>query len=62
MQDSLKAENTPTHHRREYNISVTTQASFPAKFKITRSKIGQKRQRCSVSNTLCAQRYIIKYR
>ena len=43
MQDSLKVENTPTRQRREHNVSVTTQASFLAKFKITQNKRGQKR-------------------
>ena len=61
MQDSLKVENTPTHHRGEH-VSGTIQASFVAKFKTTRNKLGQRRHRYSVPKTLCAPRYIIKYR
>ena len=43
MQDSLKIEYTPTHYRREHNVSQKTQASFFAKFKAIRNKLGQKR-------------------
>ena len=57
----MKIEYTPTHHRREPNASETTQASFLATFKVIRNKLGQKRHRYSVPETLCALRYIIKY-
>ena len=54
----MKVENTPTHHRREYNASGTSQASFLAKFKATNNKLGQKRHRHSgVPKTLCNLRY-----
>ena len=56
----MKIEYTPTHHRREHNASEATQASF-ASFKAIRNKLGQKRHRYSVPETLCALRYIIKY-
>ena len=62
MQDSLKIEYTPTHHRREHNVSETTQASFPAKFKAICIKLGQERHHQSVPKILCALGYIIKYR
>ena len=54
MQDSVELENTSTHYSREYNVSKTTQASFLAKFKFTRNKLGQKRHRHRVPKTLCA--------
>ena len=54
----MKIEYTPTHHRREHNASETTQASFLATFKAIRNKLGQKRHRYSVPETLCALRYI----
>ena len=57
----MKTEYTPTHHRREHNTSEATQASFLATFKEIRYKLGQKRHRYSVPETLCALRYIIKY-
>ena len=57
----MKIEYTPTHHRREPNASEATQASFLATFKAIRKKLGQKRHRYSVPETLCALRYIIKY-
>ena len=57
----MKIEYTPTHHRREHNASETTQAPFLATFKAIRKKLGQKRHRYSVLETLCALRYIIKY-
>ena len=57
----MKIEYTPTHHRREHNASETTQALFLATFKAIRNKLGQKRHRYSVPETLCALRYIIKY-
>ena len=44
-QNFLKSENSSTHHRREHNVSGTTQASFHAKFKATRNKLVQKRHR-----------------
>ena len=47
----MKVKNTPTHHRGEYNVSGTTQASFLAKFKATPNKLGQKRHRHSVPHT-----------
>ena len=62
MQDSLKVENTLAHHRGEHNVSGATQATFLAKFKATRNKLGQKRHRHSVPKILCAPRHIIKYR
>ena len=57
----MKIEYTPTHHRREHNVSETTQAPFLATFKAIRNKLGQKRHRCRVPETLCALRYIVKY-
>ena len=57
----MKTEYTPTHHRREHNASETTQASFLATFKAIRHKLGQKRHRCIVLETLGALRYVIKY-
>ena len=57
----MKIEHTPTHHRREHNASEDTQASFLATFKAIGNKLGQKRHRYSVPETLCALRYIIKY-
>ena len=57
----MKIEYTPTHHRREHNASEANQASFLATFKAIRNKLGQKRHRYSVPETLCALRYIIKY-
>ena len=57
----MKTEYTPTHHRREHNASEATQASFLATFKTIRNKLGQKRHRYSVPETLCALRFIIKY-
>ena len=57
----MKIEYTPTHHRSEHNASEATQASFLATFKAIRNKLGQKRQRYSAPETLCALRYIIKY-
>ena len=57
----MKIEYTPTHHRREHNASETTQAPLLATFKAIRNKLGQKRHRYSVPDTLCALRYIIKY-
>ena len=44
MQDFLNVENTPARYHREHNVSRTTQSSFPAKFKATQNKLGQKRQ------------------
>ena len=38
----MKIEYTPTHHRREHNVSETTQASFLATFKAIRNKLGRK--------------------
>ena len=61
MQDSMKIEYTPTHHRREHNASEATQASFLATFKAIRNKLGQKRHRYSAPETSCVLRYIIKY-
>ena len=57
----MKIEYTPTHHRREHNASEATQVPFLASFKATRNKLGQKRHRYSVPETLYALRYIIKY-
>ena len=57
----MKIEYTPTYHRREHNVSQTTQASFLATLKAARNKLGQKRHRYSVPETLCALQYIIKY-
>ena len=57
----MKIECTPTHHRREYYASETTQALFLASLKAIRNKLGQKRHRYSVPETLCVLRYIIKY-
>ena len=57
----MKIEYTPTPHRREHNASETFQASFLATFKAIRDKLGQKRHRYSVPETLCTLRYIIKY-
>ena len=57
----MKIEYTPTHHRREHNASETTQAQFLATFKAIRNKLGQKRHRYSVPETLCPLRYIVKY-
>ena len=37
MQDSLKIEYTRIHHRRDHNVSETTQASFLAKFEAIRN-------------------------
>ena len=48
MQDSLKNENKPTHHRRDLNISGTTPALFFAKFKPTQNKLDQKRHHHSI--------------
>ena len=50
----MKIEYTPTHHRREHTASETTQASFLATFKAIRNKLGRKRHRYSVPETLCA--------
>ena len=58
----MKIEYTPTHHRREHNASEAIQASFLATFKAIRNKLGQKRHGYSVPETLCALRYIIKYK
>ena len=57
----MKIEYTPTHHRREHNASETTQAPFLPTFKAIHNKLGQKRHRSSVPETLCALRYILKY-
>ena len=57
----MKIEYTSTYNRREHNASEATQASFLAMFKAIRNKLGQKRHRYSVPETLCALRYIIKY-
>ena len=57
----MKVEYTPTHYRREHNASEATQASFIATFKAIRNKLGQKRHRYSVPETLCALRYITRY-
>ena len=57
----MKVEYTPTHHRREHNASEATEASFLATFKAIRNKLGQKRYRYSVPDTLGALRYILKY-
>ena len=57
----MKIEYTRTQHRREYNASEATQASFLATFMAIRNKLGQKRHRSSAPETLCALRYIIKY-
>ena len=57
----MKIEYTPTHHRREHNVSEGTQASFLASFKAICNKLGQKRHRYSVPETLYALRYIIKH-
>ena len=48
MQESLKTENTPALHCREYNVSHPTKSSFLAKFKATQDKLGQKRHHHSV--------------
>ena len=56
----MKIES-PTHHPREHNASETTQASFLATFKAICNKLGQKRHRYSVPETLRALRHIIKY-
>ena len=56
MQDSMKIEYTPTHHRREHNASEATQASFLATFKAICIKLGQKRHRYSAPETLCVLR------
>ena len=58
----MKIEYTPTHHHREHSASEATQASFLVTFKAIRNKFGQKRHRYSVPETLCALRYIIKYK
>ena len=58
MQDSLKTENTPALHCREYNVSHPTESSFLAKFKATQNKLGQKRHHHSVY-IICI--YICKY-
>ena len=47
MLDSLIDENTPTQNRREH-VSGTPKASFLAKFKATRNKLGQKRHGHSI--------------
>ena len=57
----MKIEYTPTHHRREHNASEATQVPFLATFKAIRNKLGRKRHRCSVPETLCALRYNIKH-
>ena len=57
----MKIEYTPTHHRREHNASEVIQVSFLASFKAIRNKLGQKRHRYSVPETLYTLRYIIKY-
>ena len=57
----MKIEYTPTHHSTELNASETTPAPFLATFKAICNKLGQKRHRYSVPETLCAIRYIIKY-
>ena len=62
MEDSLKVENTLAHHRGEHNFSGATQASFLAKVKATRNKLGQKRHRHSVPKILCAPQHIIRYK
>ena len=43
MQHSLKVENTPTHHRSEYNVLGTIQTSFLDTFKATTNKHDQER-------------------
>ena len=43
-EESLKVENTPTHHHRKLDVSGTTQASFLAKFKASNNKLGQNRR------------------
>ena len=58
----MKIEYTPTHHRRKHNDSETTRVPFIAAFKAIRNKLGQKSHRYSVPETLCAPRYIIKYK
>ena len=55
----MKIEYIPTDHRREHNASETTQAPFLAMFKAVRNKLGQKRHRYSVPETLCALQYKI---
>ena len=57
----MKIEYTPRHHRREHNASETTQVLFLDTFKAIRNKLGQKRHRYSVPETLCALQYIIMY-
>ena len=57
----MKIEYTPTHHCREHNASEATQASFLASFKAIRNRLGQKRHRYSVPETLYVLRYIMKY-
>ena len=57
----MKIEYTATHHRREHNASEATQAPVLATFKAIRNKLGLKRHRYSVPETLCALRHIIKY-
>ena len=57
----MKIEYTPTHRCREHNASEATQASFLASFKAIHNRLGQKRHRYSVPETLYALRYIIKY-
>ena len=49
----MTIEYTPTHHCREYNASETTQAPFLVTFNAIRNKLGQKRHRYSVPETLC---------
>ena len=61
MQDSLQVENQPTQHCGEH-ISGTTHASFYAKFKATRNKLGRKRHTHGVPKALCTLGYITKYR
>ena len=62
MEDSLKVENTLAHHHGKHNVSGATQASFLAKVKATRIKLGQKKHRHSVPKILCAPRHIIKHK
>ena len=37
--ESLKVENTPTHHCRKHKVSGITQTSFLAKFEVSSNKL-----------------------
>ena len=47
------AKNALTQNHLEHDVSRTTQVSYLAKFKATRSKLGEKGHRNSVPKTLC---------